>query len=110
MAARPKAEAPVPGPEKAEAGAEPATETDNSGFVSQPVAVRSVGEGPFLKGISDIGTHREITKADFEALGIEQDTLTFSWMDGFKLPLEGINPEAVDYLVKNEYGFSIVNE
>ena len=105
-----KATAPVPGPETHNAvvaNSEP--ERDQDGFVAQPVANKSVS-GPFLRGYSDIGTTREVTRQDFESVGIVQETLVFDWLKGYKIPLEGINPDAVDYLVKNEYGFSVVDE
>ena len=103
--------APVPGPET-HPDAEIASnslERDDDGFVSQPVAEKKVA-GPFLRGYSDIGTTREVTRRDFASVGIEQETLTFDWLKGYKIPLAGINPEAVDYLVENEYGFSVVDE
>lgn len=107
-------ETPIPRPEAtgpetpviSEAGQTP---VDDQGFVAQPVE-KSPGKGPYLRGASDIGTHREITRRDFESLGIDQDTLVFDWKKDYKLPLEGINPEAVKYLTENEYGFSVVDE
>lgn len=83
---------------------------DSDGFVSQPVADGQKAKGPFLVGKSDIGTQRRVTREDFASVGIDQDTLIFDWRDGFKLPIEGINPEAVRYLVNREYGFSVVDE
>ena len=81
----------------------------DDGFIRQPVAEKTQ-KGPFLVGKSDIGTNRVVTRADFASVGIDQDTLDFSWLNGFKLPLAGINPEAVDFLTQNEYGFSVSDE
>lgn len=78
------------------------------GFAEQPVAPKQ--KGPFLVGKSDIGTHREITRKDFASVGIQQDTLVFDWTNEFRIPLEGINPAAVSFLVENEYGFSVSDE
>lgn len=80
------------------------------GFLKQPTVGREAVKGPFLVGKSDIGTQRRVTRADFESVGIDQDTLIFDWRDGYKLPVEGINPAAVKYLVNREYGFSVVDE
>lgn len=85
------------------------SQTGEDGFVQQPVA-KNTKKGPFLRGVSDVATQREITTRDFESLGIDQTTLTFDWKDDFKIPLAGINPKAVEHLVENEYGFSIVDE
>lgn len=79
------------------------------GFIQQPVA-QTTQKGPFLVGKSDIGTNRVVSRADFASVGIDQDTLDFSWTNGFKLPLAGINPEAVKFLTENEYGFSVSDE
>lgn len=96
---------PVEAPETPEPGA-----IGEDGFIVQPVAHRSVGKGPFLIGKSDIGLERRVTAADFASKGIVQDTLLFDSTNGFRLPLEGINPEAVTFLVDNEYGFSVSDE
>lgn len=84
---------------------------DEDGFIQQ----ESVGDhhkpkGPFLVGKSDVGTDRVVTREQFKSVGIDQDTLTFSWESEFKLALTGINPEAVQFLVDKEYGFSVVDE
>jgi hypothetical protein len=105
-----KKEAPVPAPEVVEAGAVVVAATGDAGFQPQPVKVKVQAKGKFLVGRSDIGTDREVTTADFASLGIEQQTLNFNYFNQFKLPLEGINPKAVEYLVENEYGFSVVEE
>lgn len=90
-------------------GASTEPDLDKDGFVAQPVIKRSKN-GPFLVGASDIGTQRVISKADFASVGIVQETLTFDWQTGYKLPVAGINPKAVKYLVENEYGFSVSDE
>lgn len=86
-------------------------EIDADGFIKQEV-VDPVphGRGPYLRGISDVGTQRVVTEADFKSVGINQKTLTFDWTKDFKIPVSEINPEAVEFLVKTEYGFSVVND
>lgn len=83
---------------------------DQDGFIAQPTASRHPGKGPFLVGISDVGTQRHITRADFASVGIDQETLVFDWLEGFKIPLSRINPDAVTFLTENEYGFSVSDE
>ena len=99
-------------PQQTDPGTSPVPEdkTDSDGFIAQPTAAKHVGKGPFLIGISDIGTERTISRADFASVGIDQDTLTFDWLSEYKLPLAGINPEAVKFLTENEYGFSVSDE
>lgn len=84
-------------------------EFDEDGFIKQEV-VKHTQNGPFLVGISDVGTARRITRQDFASVGIEQDTLVFEWKNGYRLPLAGINPAAVEFLCATEYGFSVSEE
>ena len=80
------------------------------GFIQQPIAEVRKEEGPFLIGISDDAVERRVTEADFASVGIQQSTLVFEWKKGYRLPLKGINPVAVQFLVDKEYGFSISDE
>ena len=99
----------LPEPTAEPANSVPDDEFDDEGFIKQQTA-QNVEKGPFLVGISEIGTERRITRQDFASVGIEQDTLIFEWKRGYKLPLEGINPAAVEFLCATEYGFSVSDE
>ena len=101
----------VTGPEVAKAQkVEQKVEIADDGFVQQPVAKSKNEKGPFLRGISDVALIRRVTQQDFAALGIEQGTLEFSWGNDFKIPLSQVSEEAAEWLIANEYGFSIVDE
>lgn len=101
----------VTGPEVAKVEkVEQTVEIADDGFVQQPVAEKKSEKGPFLRGISDVALIRRVTRQDFEAIGIDQDSLEFSWVNDFKIPLSQVSKEAAEWLVANEYGFSIVEE
>ena len=84
-------------------------ELDAEGFIAQETA-KEHRQGPFLVGRSDIGTVRRITEAEFASVGIQCRTLEFNWLEGYRIPLRQVPKEAADYLVANEYGFSISDE
>lgn len=99
-------------PQQKEAGKAPAPvepETDVDGFIAQETK-KDHRKGPFLVGRSDIGTVRRVTQQDFQSVGIDCRTLEFKWLEGYKLPLDSIPPAAVEFLLDNEYGFSISDE
>lgn len=84
-------------------------ELDENGFIAQETA-KEHRQGPFLIGRSDTGTVRRITEAEFASVGIQCRTLEFNWLEGYRIPLRQIPKPAVDFLVANEYGFSISDE
>ena len=94
-------------PAPTESNSEP--KLDENGFIAQETA-KEHRQGPFLVGRSDIGTVRRVTEADFASVGIQCRTLEFNWLEGYRIPLRQIPQEAVDFLVANEYGFSISDE
>ena len=87
----------------------PQSDIDADGFIAQET-VKEHRQGPFLVGRSESGTVRRITEADFASVGIQCRTLEFNWLEGYRIPLRQVPQEAAEFLVANEYGFSISDE
>ena len=105
-----KAPATLPAETKpAQTESTPTSDYDGDGFVPQETA-KDHRQGPFLVGRSESGTVRRITEADFASVGIECRTLEFNWLEGYRIPLRQVPQAAAEFLVANEYGFSISDE